>query len=138
GVVRLEKGRLSISSGSWFEKGVLLHCIDGHLSIGEMTFINKNSVIACMESITIGNNVLIADHVSIFDHDHGLVNRSEYRTKPVLIEDNVWLGSHSVVLKGVRIGKGSIVAAGSVVTKSIPPNEIWGGVPARFMKKIEP
>jgi len=136
-IIRLEKGRLSLSPGSWFENGVLLHCIDGHLSIGEKTFVNKGSVIACMDSITIGNDVLIADHVSIYDHDHGLVNRSEYTTKPVVIADKVWLGSHSVVLKGVCIGKGSIVAAGSVVTKNIPSYEIWGGIPAKFIRKIE-
>jgi len=136
-IIRLGKGRLSLSPGSWFENGVLLHCIDGHLSIGEKTFVNKGSVIACMDSITIGNDVLIADHVSIYDHDHGLVNRSEYTTKPVVIADKVWLGSHSVVLKGVCIGKGSIVAAGSVVTKNIPSYEIWGGIPAKFIRKIE-
>jgi len=137
GVFRFDGGFLDLKSGVWLEAGVLLHCISGRLSVGNRTFVNKGSLIASKQDIRIGNDVLIGDYVSIYDHDHGLLNRSEYATSPVKIEDNVWIGSHAVVLKGVSIGQGSVVAAGSVVTKSIPAGEVWGGVPARFIKSIE-
>ena len=57
-------------------------------------------------------------------------------TSPVLIDDNVFIGTRSIICKGVHIGKNSIVAAGSVVVKNIPENEVWGGNPAKFIKKI--
>ncbi|MBL4759357.1 MAG: acyltransferase [Mariprofundaceae bacterium] len=137
-IFRIEKGSLSLSNGSWFEQNCLLHCVDGVLSIGEKTLVNKGSMIVCMDSIHIGQNVLIADYVSIYDHDHDFGNREVFKTKPVVIKDDVWIGSHSVILKGVHIGEGSIIAAGSVVTKMVPSGELWGGVPAKFMKRIEP
>ena len=57
-------------------------------------------------------------------------------TKPVEIKDGVFVGAHSIILKGVTIGEGSIIGAGSVVTKSIPAGEVWAGNPAKFIRKI--
>jgi acetyltransferase-like isoleucine patch superfamily enzyme len=70
------------------------------------------------------------------DHDHdisgtGALPKSPGPCAPIVLSDYVWVGANSVILKGVEIGLGSVIAAGAVVTKSIPPNEIWGGVPAR-------
>jgi len=56
--------------------------------------------------------------------------------KPVIIEDNVFIGAHSLILKGVIIGENSIIGAGSVVTKSIPANQIWGGNPSKFIRNL--
>lgn len=61
----------------------------------------------------------------------------ERKSAPVIIEENVFIGAHCTILKGVTIGKNSIIGAGSVVTKSVPANEIWAGNPAKFIRKIE-
>ena len=59
------------------------------------------------------------------------MRRGYGRCEPIEIADNVWIGANAVILRGVTIGQGAVVAAGAVVTKKIPPNEIWGGLPAR-------
>ncbi len=113
------------------------------ISIGDGTWIN-NGFIAIAEhtSITIGKRVLIGTNVEIFDSDfHGIrvddrKSRPEW-AKPVVIEDNVFLGSNVRVLKGVTIGQGSVIANSSVVVKDIPPNVIAGGIPAKVLKVIE-
>lgn len=119
---------------------------DAKLTIGENVGISQTSLI-CHHSITIGNNVKIGGGVKIYDTDfHSLdpevrKNHSlDMKTKkvaPVVVQDNVFIGAGSIVLKGVTIGENSVVGAGSVVTKSIPANEIWGGNPAKFIKKVE-
>jgi acetyltransferase-like isoleucine patch superfamily enzyme len=113
---------------------------ENQILIGDHTFIGRCCEINCSSKVTIGNEVLIASNTSIVDVAHEirppgeLLNTDTY-AKPIIIEDDVWIGTHCVILNGVTIGKGSIVAAGAVVTQSIPPYEIWGGVPAKFIKK---
>jgi acetyltransferase-like isoleucine patch superfamily enzyme len=115
----------------------------GQLSIGDNVGIS-NSSIYCVEKIKIGNNVLIGGDCKIYDTDfHSIlaINRLktpevDIKSKPVLIQNNVFIGTGSIILKGVNIGKNSVIAAGSVVSKDIPNNEIWGGNPIRFLKKI--
>lgn len=102
---------------------------NGNLIIKSGTAISQQTIITCHDKIEIGNNVMIGPNVTIYDHDHdfknaGLMNNQGYTTAPVSIEDNVWLGSNVIVLKGVRIGKGSVVASGTLVTKDIPANTI--------------
>lgn len=115
------------------------------LIIGDNVGISSTAIV-CHELVTIGNNVNIGGNVVIYDTDfHSLnpyhrldrnVDKLNTKTNPVSIGDNVFIGAHSTILKGVQIGVNSIVGAGSVVTKSIPDNEIWGGNPARFIKNI--
>jgi maltose O-acetyltransferase len=113
---------------------------DATLEIGESCIINYGSVFLCTKSIKIGNNCMIGLYSIIMDNDmHGyeLENRLiRPEGDEIIIEDNVWLGARVTVLKGVTIGEGSIIAAGSVVTKSIPPRTIAGGVPARVLKDL--
>lgn len=103
----------------------------------------SNVTIFATESITIGNHVLLGGSVKIYDTDFHWLNIKERLTKeggvtkPVEIKDGAFIGAHSIVLKGVTVGKASIVGAGSVVTKSIPDGEIWAGNPARFIRKVE-
>ncbi|MEP3207760.1 MAG: acyltransferase [Maribacter sp.] len=97
--------------------------------------------------IDIGDNVMIGADVMILDSDmHSLnyMNRRDFRTDasdakvlPITIGNDVFIGTRSIISKGTSIGDRSIVAAGSVVTKSIPADEIWGGNPALFLKKIQ-
>lgn len=89
--------------------------------------------------VQIGENVRIAPYTIILDSDfHDLKDHfADGESRPVIIEDNVWLATRSTILKGVRIGKGSVVAAGAVVTKDVPPNCVVAGVPARVIKQIK-
>lgn len=112
--------------------------------MGRHSHIGSYSVIGVNESTKIGDIVMIADNFSVRDTDHnfGCVNipmiEQGYSTKPVIIEDDVWIGHGVVITKGVKIGRGSIIAAGSVVTEELPAFSIAGGVPARVMKsKVE-
>ena len=113
------------------------------LVIGENVKIS-NSAFYCAESITIGNNVMIGGSTKIWDTDfHSLdpakrlENPNEgYNTRPVIIHDNAFIGGFSIILKGTEIGENSVIGAGSVVSGTIPPNEIWAGNPAKFVKKV--
>ena len=134
-------GRVSISVGNCvaFRDGNILGGY-GQLSVGSNTSINSNTIIAVMEKVVIGNNVMIAPNVYILDVDHNFENRAlpiaeqGYKTAPVVIEDDVWVGTGAVITKGVHIGKGAIIGANSVVTKDIPSYGIVGGVPAKLIK----
>ncbi len=96
------------------------------------------------ESVRIGNNVLIASNVLITDSDHILepggipvTINNRYISKPVIIEDNCWIGQNAVILKGVTVGHDSIVGANSVITKSIPPYSVAAGNPAKIIKTLK-
>jgi maltose O-acetyltransferase len=109
--------------------------------IGDGNFLDNNMVIAAAEKVTIGNDCLLGDLVSITDCDFHEVNpatrrQSQGAKAPVTIGNNVWLGSGTAVLKGVTIGDNSIVGARSVVTKSIPANCIAVGNPARVVRSL--
>jgi maltose O-acetyltransferase len=91
--------------------------------------------------ITIGRNVLIGPNSQFETLNHEIpLNENGRRPniiKPIIIEDFVWIGARAVILQGVKIGKGSIIAAGAVVTKDVPANSIVGGVPAKLIKTID-
>ncbi|MFC4873272.1 acyltransferase [Negadavirga shengliensis] len=108
------------------------------LNIGESTFINTAAIISASKKIIIGKNCQIANQVIIMDGDfHGIEDRDgSAKSSEIVIGDDVWLATRSMVLKGVRIGKGAIVAAGAVVTKDVPAYTLVGGVPAKIIKKI--
>lgn len=115
---------------------------NGKIEIGENTGIS-NAAIFSSNSIKIGNNVLLGGGTKIYDTDfHGVNYLNRYTseekvaTSPVIIEDYVFVGAHTIILKGVHIGKGAVIGAGSVVTKNIPENEIWAGNPAKFIRKV--
>ena len=112
------------------------------LSIGNNVGIS-NSTIYCCKSIIIEDNVFIGGSTKIYDTDFHSLNfekriskDDDIKHKPIMICKNVFIGAHSIILKGVKIGEASIIGAGSVVTKNIPKNEIWAGNPAKFIKEI--
>ena len=117
---------------------------DSEIIIGSDTGIS-GTTIAAAKSVKIGSNCLIGANVTITDYDFHSVkpegrryntNTEDIGCSSVVIEDNVWLGMNVIVLKGVRIGQNSIIAAGSIVTKSIPSNCIAGGNPAKILKEV--
>ncbi|MVN92776.1 acyltransferase [Mucilaginibacter aquatilis] len=109
------------------------------INIHNNVFVGTGCEFNITKGITIGNDSLIASGCRFIDHDHGMQQGQLMRIQngpeeAISVGQNVWIGCNVVVLKGVTIGDGAIVAAGSVVTKSIPSNEIWGGVPAKKIK----
>lgn len=116
-----------------------INCLKGaELDIGNNVFINQGANICANKSIIVGNNVHIADLVMIHDTNFHEVEEGEgVTTKAIKIEDNVWIGARSIILPGVKIGKNSVVAAGSVVTKNVPKNSLVAGVPAKVLKNLK-
>lgn len=116
----------------------------GTLHPGERSFVGDYRGIGCNHRITIGNDVMIAQAVSIRDSDHATerldipMNRQGIVTSPVTIEDDVWIGHGAIILRGVTIGRGAVIAAGAVVTRDVPPMAIAGGVPARIIGTRQP
>ena len=109
---------------------------EGRLTFGNNVFLNQGVRIACSLEIIIGDNALIGDETVILDNDYHGVANSPAKSAPVRIESDVWLGTRVIVLRGVTIGRGSVVGAGAVVTRSIPPHSFAAGVPARVIRTI--
>lgn len=143
---------ISIGKGVLCFAQLITHRPGAKISIGEYSYLGPDVRIWANESIFIGKNAAIAHHVQIIDsnnHSLSALTRSEkfieYRTtggnsnleevkaSSIVIDDDVWIGTGSIILKGVRIGRGAIVAAGSVVTKDIPSFAIVGGNPAKII-----
>ncbi|GAB4556465.1 MAG: hypothetical protein Tsb007_14790 [Rhizobacter sp.] len=111
------------------------------LRFGDTVFIGAGCEFNIRVGIRVGSNALIASGCRFVDHDHGFSSRAipmgqqtDGIESPIVIEDDVWIGANTVVLKGVTIRRGAVVAAGSVLTHSVGAYEIWGGVPARKLK----
>lgn len=133
--------QVAIGNKCRLEHGIYFH-YDGiyspgpSITIGDHSFIGNNCEFNISQSIEIGANALIAAGCRFIDHDHNFESGQLIRVQKcsegkITIGQDVWLGCHVVVLKGITIGDGAIVGAGSIVTKSIPANEIWVGVPAK-------
>ena len=110
------------------------------LVVGDHSNIGPYCYIGCSGHISIGNNVMISPRVSIYAENHVFdqidvtIKSQGVKKENVVIEDDCWIASNSILLAGVTIGKGSIVAAGSVVTQDVPPYSVVAGVPARVIK----
>ena len=115
---RNRHGRITIGKNANFRSFSEVHADGGIITIGNNLFINRNSMIISHSSITIGNNVTIGPNVLIYDHDHD--REGKILQKPIVIGDDVWIAGCVTILKGVTIGKRSIIGAGSVVTKDVP------------------
>lgn len=147
-------GVCSVSAGenSRVEARIAMERADASLSIGHRTFVGAGQI-SCAESITIGDDVLVAWNTTIFDHGSHAVNWQRRRNdvsdwiqgrknwegvviRPVSIGNKAWIGFGCILLPGVNIGEGAIVGAGSVVTRDVPPWTIVAGNPARTIKEI--
>lgn len=110
----------------------------GRIEIGSHTFINYGSSIAARTSVKIGSYCHLGHYLFVMDNNqHDVVRHWELPpSEPVVIEDNVWIGSKVVVLPGVRIGCRAVIGAGSIVTKDIPPRCVAAGNPARVVRHL--
>ena len=113
---------------------------NAELIIGEGCQINYGVSVGATKSVQIGKRVRLGPYSRIVDSDfHDVYDREKPATpKPVVLEDDVWLGMNAVVLPGVRIGKHSVVGTGAVVTKDVPPFTVVGGVPAKVVRTLDP
>ena len=111
----------------------------GTLRIGDRTYINSGVSLCAARSVQIGCNCAIGNMTLIMDTDfHSVGDHAQSpEPRPVVIEDDVWLGARVTVLKGVTIGRGAVVAAGAVVTKDVPPRTLVGGVPAKIIRALD-
>lgn len=127
-----------ISSDSNIEKNVFFGS-GRDIKIGSRSGLGLNSRI--QGPLYIGNDVMMGPDVIIYTSNHEssrtdipMIEQGNTEKKPVIIEDDVWIGARSIIMSGVKIGKGSIIAAGAVVTKSVEPYSVVGGVPAKLIK----
>jgi len=137
-------GDIKLEQKCALDKGVVLLCSGPRTSdkirIGYNTYINRKTMLDAHKKIWIGKNVMIGPSCYITDSDHGILLGQSVKNQPmkygeVIIEDDVWIGAHVIILKNVRVGRGAIVAAGAVVTRDVQPDTIVAGIPAKTMRK---
>jgi maltose O-acetyltransferase len=117
-------------------------CVYGkNIYLGDHVFLNVLCTILDCNQVRIGNHVMIGPHVQIYTPAHEMQaaarNRGLEVAKPVVIEDNVWIGGGAILLPGVRVGCNAVVGAGAVVTRDVPVNTVVAGNPARVIREIE-
>ena len=150
-----DRTRIFIGSDSHIRGEILVFGYGGNISVGERCFIGENSRVWSSVNILIGNDVLISHNVNIVDtnsHEIDHIDRAEsfvhliksghpkkndnIISSPIVIGNHVWISFNSIILRGVTIGNGAIIAAGSVVTKDVEPFTMVGGNPAKLIKYL--
>ena len=145
----LGEGSIAIGSDVWVGPGSWLQSLSPEagvaLSIGDGTSIAGNVVISAARSIRLGRKVLVARGVYISDHIHRyddtsrpILDQGIERMEPVEIDDGAWLGENAVICPGVRVGRGAVVGANSVVTEDVPDFSLAVGAPARVVRRFGP
>lgn len=135
----LPRENIFIQESTEIQDYVIIRAPEGSVTIGKFTQINPFTVIYGGIGIEIGNDVMIAPHCMIVSGNHNYKDLSQpmrhsgyiYKGPKIVIEDDVWIGAHSTVLDGVRIGRGAVIAANSVVKSDVPEYKIYAGNPAR-------
>lgn len=137
---KMKRGELKISKNCHISNFANLQCYGGKISIEDRTFLGEFVSIYGHGNVTIGKDCLIAMHTSIVSSNHSIppigvcINSKPDIPMSTVIEDDVWIGANCVILGGVKIEKGAVIGAGSVVTKHIPSYAIAVGNPARVIK----
>jgi acetyltransferase-like isoleucine patch superfamily enzyme len=141
--IKINSGQIFNPIGGDAQTNIIIHP-NAILSISDNVGIS-NSTIFCTNSISIGADVLLGGGTRIYDTDFHCVSvydrgtssdTARSRSKPVTIGNGAFIGAHSIILKGVTVGERAVIQAGSLVHCSIPDDEIWGGNPIKFLKKI--
>jgi maltose O-acetyltransferase len=147
---------ITIGENTVIRGQLIVFAHSGKIQIGKDCYVGEDTRIWSADSIKIGDRVFISHNVNVHDTNshsidakfryqhflaimstgHPKVNDYDIQSKPIFIEDDVWIGFNSTILKGVKIGKGSIVAACSVVTQDVPDFVIVAGTPAKIIKKV--
>ena len=137
----LDNSKLVMKDNSYINDDTFVSLKNCILKLGNNSFLNPNCTVIGYGDIAIGNDVMIAHGCSLISGNHGYADRAmpirlqKNDAKNIQIDDGVWVGCNEIILGGVKIEKGSIIGAGSVVTKSIGSYEIWAGNPAKFIRK---
>jgi acetyltransferase-like isoleucine patch superfamily enzyme len=136
--------KITIGSGTTVEDNVVFKITkpfvkENTISVGDRVFLGMGCEFNCNTKINIGNDCLIASNTTFVDTGHEIsisqkINEQACTVGEITIEEDVWIGTNCIILKGVTIGKGSVVGAGSLVNKSIPEYQIWVGIPAKFIR----
>jgi acetyltransferase-like isoleucine patch superfamily enzyme len=108
------------------------------LIIGKYSSVGDRTQIHCCQNITIGDKVLISWGVNILENYYHSTANETIKSAPIVIEDKVWIGCNAIILAGVTIGRGAVVAAGAVVTKDVPAGMLVAGNPAKIVRETEP
>lgn len=154
---RKVRDAISVGKGTIIRGELFIFGHGGQIKIGDSCYVGEDARIWSSSEITIGNRVLISHGANIHDNNSHPISAKfrsqhfsaisktghpssgvEISALPVMIEDDAWIGFNSIVLKGVTIGEGAIVGAGSVVTKDVAPWTIVAGNPARVIREIPP
>lgn len=136
-----DAGRIHLGQGACLREGTELK-VDGALEIGPRTLIGAWNVLSVLDRLSIGADCLLAERVSIRDHDHRFddptlpIAEQGYRVAAVTLGNNVWVGANVVIMKGVTLGDGCVVGANSVVTRDFAPGTVLVGAPARALRTI--
>jgi acetyltransferase-like isoleucine patch superfamily enzyme len=138
---------ITIEGGTALGEGVVLEACGENtgekLIIRKGTYINRHTIVNAHGRVDIGQGCMIGPFCYITDGNHGMaadapVRKQPMVVKPVVFEEDVWLGAHVTVLPGVRLGKGCVIGAGAVVNTDIPAGAIAAGIPARVIKYRQP
>jgi len=153
GIKGMQKGALSIGDNCQIEGSLAIEKMGAKISIGNRCFIGGNTLLASAQDISVGDDVLIAWGCVITDHNahsiywndrrkdvlhwrYGKKDWKQVKISSVVIEKRTWIGFNSIILKGVHIGEGAVIGAGSVVTKDVPSYTMVAGNPARKIRSI--
>lgn len=140
-LVATDGGSISIGKGSCLSEHVQIVAQGGHVAIGDNVFIGTGCMIVSKSSIFIGNDSLIAEYVVIRDEDHLIDSRpirsAGFKTTPIYIGNDVWIGCKATVLRGAYVGNRSVIGAHALVKSRIPDDMLAVGVPARVVKRLE-
>ena len=142
-VIMGENAKITFGITNYFYRFGNLEVYDeGEIFFGNNVSINKGFSIVSRKLIVFGNNIIIGPNVMIYDHDHNFSKKSVlfhklgYKSSPITIGNNVWIGANVFISKGVKIGSNVVVAANSVITKDVPKNSLVAGNPFVVIKKI--